>query len=184
MRIPWRVIGIFAAVWVVAAVVILWARAARPTPASLAAYIDKNPIADLAPAQRAKVIERVAAQLNKLNFDQRQELRKTRDDRRLFEQMTEEERRRVLDLTLPEGFRQLMLALNKMDPEKRKKLVQRALDDIEKDNPEVNERIDRVEVQKMLSQGMDSFYSEASADVKLDFAPVIEQIQRATQNMR
>ena len=48
----------------------------------------------------------------------------------------------------------------------------------------MNERIDRVEVQKMLSQGMDSFYSEASADVKLDFAPVIEQIQRATQNMR
>ena len=184
MRLSWRVIGIFAAVWIVAGSVILWTRAARPTPASLEAYIEKNSLESLAPTQRAEVIDKVASQLNKLNFDQRQELRKTKVDRRLFEQMTAEERKRFLDLTLPEGFRQLMLALNKMDPAKRKKIVQRALDDIEKEQPEATERIDRVEVQKMISQGMDAFYSEASADVKLDFAPVIEQLQRATQNMR
>ncbi len=184
MRLSWRAIGIFVAVWLVAAVVIFWARAARPTPASVSAYIEKNPLANLAPAGREKVIGRVAAQLNKLNFDQRQELRKTKIDRRLFEEMTAEERKRFLDLTLPEGFRQLMLALNKMEPDKRKKIVQRALDDIEKDQPENMERIDRVEVQKLISQGMDSFYSEASAEVKLDFAPVIEQLQRATQTMR
>jgi len=184
MRVSWRAIGLLAAVWLVAAVVIFWARAARPTPASLSAYMEKHPLVNLAPAGRGKVIGQVAAQLNKLNFDQRQELRKSEIDRRLFEEMTAEERKRFLDLTLPEGFRQLMLALNKMDPAKRKKIVQRALDDIEKDHPEAKERLDRIEVQKMISQGMDSFYSEASADVKLDFAPVIEQLQRATQTMR
>ncbi len=184
MGISWRVMGIFAAVWLLAALVIFWARASRPTPASLAAYIDKNPLADLTPAKRTEVIDRAAAQLNKLDVEQRQELRKTRNDRRFFEQMTEDERKRFLDLTLPEGFRQLMLALNKMDPAKRKKIVERVLDDIEKDNPEAHERINRAEVQKMIAQGMDSFYSEASADVKLDFAPVIEQLQRATQKMR
>jgi uncharacterized Zn finger protein len=180
----WRIIGLLALVWAVAGGVIFWMRASRPTPASLQAYIESHSLENLPPARRGEVIAKVADQLNRLNFDQRQELRKTQIDRRLFEQMTEEERKRFLDLTLPEGFRQLMIALNKMNPEQRKKIVQRALDDIEKDTPEINERIDRGAAQKMISQGMDSFYQEASADVKLDFAPVIEELQRATQGLR
>ena len=59
-----------------------------------------------------------------------------------------------------------------------------ALDDLEKDTPEINDRIDKAAAQKMISQGMDSFYQEASTEVKLDFAPVIEQLQRATQGLR
>lgn len=176
--------GILVAVWLLAGGVILYTRMARPTPEALSAYIDQHPIENLAPAQREQVIQKVADQLNRLNFDQRQELRKLRADRKLFEQMTPEERARFMDLTMPEGFRQLMLALNKMDPEKRKKMVQRALDDIDKDTPEIGERINREAAQKMISQGMSSFYEEASADVKLEFAPVIERLQRATQNLR
>lgn len=184
MRIPLRIVLILTAVWILAGAVIFWMRAARPTPASLAAYIDRHPIENLGPAQRAKEIEAIARQLNKLNFDQRQEFRRLKTDRRLFQQMTPEERARFLDLTLPEGYRQLMIALNKMQPERRKKLVQRALDDIEKDRPEIAGRLDQAEVQKFISQGMESFYKEASSDVKLDFAPVIEQLQRVTQGLR
>lgn len=184
MRFSWRVIGAFAAIWIVAATVIFWTRSVRPTPATVAAYIDKNSLTDLAPEARAEVINHVAEQLNKLNFDERQDLRKTQADRRLFKQMTEEERKRFLDLTLPEGFRQLMLALNKMEPSRRQKFVQRALDDLEKDQPGAGERLNQEEVRKMLSKGMESFYSEANADVKMDFAPVIERLQQATQNMR
>lgn len=162
----------------------MYTRAARPTPEKLSSYIDQHPLESLTPKQREETIQKVADQLNRLSFDQRQELRKLRADRRIFEQMTPEERSRFMDMTMPEGFRQLMIALNKMDPERRKKMVQRALDDIEKDTPEINERIDRTEVQKMISQGMSSFYEEANADVKLEFAPVIERLQRATQNIR
>ncbi len=184
MKSLWRIATGLAAVWIVAGSVIFWMRASRPTPASLSAYIDRHPIDSLAPAQRAEVIDHVAGQLNRLDFDQRQELRSRRTDRALFEQMTAEERKRFLDLTLPEGFRQLMKALNKMTPEARGKIVRRALDDLAKETPEINERINREEVQKMVEQGMESFYEEASADVKLDFAPVIEELQRATQNLR
>lgn len=173
-----------ALVWALAGGIVWWTRAARPTPQSISAYITKHSLENQSPEQRAKTIGEVAEQLNRLDFDQRQELRKTKIDRKFFEQMTEQERARFLELTLPEGFRQLMIALNKMDPEKRKKIVQRALDDLEKDRPEADDRIDKEAVQKMISQGMDSFYKEASADVKLDFAPVIEELQRATQGLR
>jgi type IV pilus biogenesis protein CpaD/CtpE len=183
MRGTWKIPVLLVLIWAVAGGVILWTRQSRPTPASLAAYIETHPLESLPAAERGRVIARVAEQLNRLNFDQRQELRKLRADRRFFEQMTPEERKHFLDLTLPEGFRQLMLALNKMTPEQRQKLVRRALDDLERDTPEVRERVDRTAVQKIISQGMDAFYQEASADVKLDFAPVIEKLQRATQGI-
>lgn len=180
----WKIVGLLALVWLVAGGIILYTRMARTTPASLTAYVEKHPIENLPPEKRAEVIANVAEQLNRLNFEQRQELRKMRTDRNLFTQMTPEERSRFMDLTMPEGFRQMMLALNKMEPEKRKKLVQRALDDIDKDTPEIAGQIDRTQVQKMIGQGVGAFYEEANADVKLEFAPVIERLQRATQGMR
>jgi len=59
--------------------------------------------------------------------------------------------------------------------------VKRALENLEKDNPEISQRMQEDEVRKIVNQGMSSFYEEANADVKLDFAPVIEQLQRAAQ---
>lgn len=184
MRVPWRIILILAVVWLVAGTIIWWTRAARPTPESVTAYIQKNSLDQVPEARRAEIIDQVASQMNRLNFEERQQMRKSRIDRNFFEKLTPEERQRFLDLTLPEGFRQLMLALNKMTPEQRKKIVQRALDDLEKDDPENGARVDRQEVQKMIGQGMESFYKDASVEVKLDFAPVIEQLQRATQRGR
>jgi len=173
---------VLAAVWLVAGGIILVTKALRPTPESLVAYVRRHPLEGLSPGERTKVLDRVAAQLNALDFDQREQLRKLRGDRQFFSQLSPEERNHFVDLTLPEGFRQLMIALNKMKPEQRKKIVQRALDDIEKQNPELNDRLDRADVQKVLSQGMDSFYQNASVEVKLDFAPVIERIQQVTQS--
>jgi uncharacterized membrane protein len=175
---------VLALVWAIAGGVILWSRAVRPTAQSLSTYIEQNPIQSLTPEKRAAVIAKVGEQLNRLDFEERQKLRELRKDRTLFEQMTEAERRAFLEATLPEGFRQLMLALNKMDPAERKKIVNRALDDIEKDSPEIAERIDSADAQKVISEGLGAFYEEASADVKMDFAPVIERLQRATQGLK
>lgn len=183
MRKAWRFVAVLVAIWLVAGGVVWLTRAVRPTPESVSAYIDRHPIGNLPAPEREKVIAHVAAQFNRLNFEQRQELRKLRTDHRFLEQMSPAERQRFLDLTLPEGFRQLMLALNKMDPEKRRKLVQKVLDDMEKEYPTQRERIDDQAIQKIISQGMDSFYQDASADVKLEFAPVIEQLQRSVQGL-
>lgn len=184
MRRWWTVLLVLAGVWAVAAVVIGWSRAVRPSAESLVAYIDANSLEGLPPEKRREVIAKAAEQLNRLDFEERQKLRELRQDRTFFEQMTPEERREFLEATLPEGFRQLMLALNKMDPEERKKLVNRALDDIEEDSPEIARRINEDDARKIISEGLGTFYEEASADVKLDFAPVIERLQRATQNLQ
>jgi len=184
VKFSWRTLAVLAAVWLVATAVILVSRSASPTPEKLKAYVAAHRIEGLGEAQRREVIENAARQINRLTFDQRRELRESGDIRRFFEQMTPAERSRFLDLTLPEGFRQMMAALNKMSPEKRQRLVRRVLDDMRKTTPQAAERIKEEEVKKILAQGVSSFYEDANADVKLDFAPVLEELQRNIQNLR
>lgn len=180
----WRTAGILAAIWIVAAVVIALSRSASATPEKLRAYVESHPVEGLDAAQRAGIIEKTAGQLNRLSFEQRRELREGGTLRHFFEGLDPAERSRFLDLTLPEGFHQMMSALNKMSPEKRRRLVQRVLDDLRKNAPETADRIHEDEVKKILGQGVSSFYEEANADVKLDFAPVLEELQRNLQNLR
>ncbi len=180
----WRTLAILAAIWIIAAAAIWISRSASPTPEKLQAYVEGHSLEGLGDTQRAQILEKTAEQLNRLTFDQRRELRESGSVRKFFEDLSPAERARFLDLTLPEGFRQMMSALNKMTPEKRQRLVQRALDDIRKNTPRSAERIDEAEVKKVLAQGVSSFYEEANADVKLDFAPVLEELQRNIQNLR
>ena len=164
--------------------VVAYSRAVRPTPESVARLIASQPLEGAEPEERRSAIDRVAQAINRLDFEERQELRSRLEDRRFFEQLDEEEQLYFLDRTLPEGFRQMMQALNAMPPERREKLVRRALEDIERDAPEIADRFDDERVRKILTQGLDSFYEEANAEVKLDFAPVIERLQIETQGLR
>lgn len=162
--------------------VVFAVRSARPTPEKIIAYLQEKPIGEA--NDREDVLMTVAGKLNGLDFEDRQRLQRSGTMRTFYEQMTEDERNRFLDLTLPEGFRQVMLALNKMTPEKRKEVVEQALRNMEdhgtvadEDRPEVSEEMRK----KFISQGMTAFYEDANAEVKLDFAPVIEQIQQSLQ---
>lgn len=184
-----RVAAILAGIWLVAGGVVWLVRSAKPTAASLEQYVAAHPLGEAAPAERARLIENVADRLNRLSFEERRGFREGRRLDGFFQSLTAEERGRFLDLTLPEGFRQMMQALNAMKPDQRQKIVQRALADIEAgrgpggrpatDRPP----IDEAQQQKIISQGMSAFYEDANADVKLDFAPVIEQMQRSLQHL-
>ena len=184
MRFPWKVIAAIAAVWIVALLIIHWSRSIKPTPVSIEAYLYKHDLNQISGAERAKIIEHVAEQLNRLSFEQRQQISSSGADREFFEKMTPEERNHFLDLTLPEGFHQLIIVLNKMEPAARKKIVEQAVQNIQNSTPPQERRIDDAQAQKIVSQGLDTFYKDSSPETKLDFAPLIEQIQRTTQNPR
>lgn len=184
MRIWLKAVVILAAVWLVAGSVILYSKAIRPSAESLIRYTGSRDLEGLDPAQRAEVIAGVTERLNRLDFEQRQELRRQQWDRTFFSKLTPEERRKFLEATLPEGFRQLMLGLNKMEPEQRRKIVKRALDDLEDERPDIPRRISEADAKRVLEEGIGAFYEDASAEVKLDFAPVIERLQKSLQSLR
>jgi hypothetical protein len=186
MRSLWiKAFAILAALWLVAAGVIYFARAAKPTPEKLITYVAAHPIDGRSTAQRDKVIDAVAQQLNQLEYDQRRELRVNRRLESFFKSLNPSEQERFLDLTVPAGYRQMMEAFNKMTPVKRKRLVEKALVQIKEQTiEEAVPNMDDPNVRKMVEQGFISFHADASAETKLDLAPLIEQIQKNLQELR
>ena len=184
MRLPWlKLTGVLVVIWIIAGSVIFFARSAKVTPESLVAYVEAHPLDGA--RDRAKVIEKTAAQLNQLGYEDRQQFRMGRRLDGFFRALTPEEQGRFLDLTLPAGFKQMMEALNKMTPERRQKFVDKALEDMKKREGErpPDKELDAT-ARKIIDQGFKSFYSDASADVKMDVAPLIEQLQKNLQGGR
>ena len=186
MRLPWlKLLGVLAIIWLVAGTVIFFARSAKVTPESLVAYADTHPIDGKPAAERAKIIEKLAGQMNELAYEDRRGVRMSKGLDGFFKALTPEEQTRFLDLTLPTGFKQMMDALNKMTPEKRQQFVEKALTDMKKHEGErpPDAELD-ANAKKIIDQGFKTFYSDASADVKMDVAPLIEQLQKNLQGVR
>ena len=185
MRTLWfRALLALAAVWLVAGAVMLWARQSQTTPESLGRYLTANTLDGKSPADREKVIRRVADQLNQLPYESRRDVRRGKQLDEYFKGMNPDEQGRFLDATLPMGFKQMMDSLNKMLPEKRRDIVDKALKQMEKDGGVEGEEPpgkDDPNIQKIVQQGLRSFYNDASADVKMDFAPLLEQMQKGLQ---
>ena len=188
MRLPWiKLIGLLLAIWAVVGGVIYFARGAKPTPESVMRYLDVHPIASVPAGEREKTMAKIATQLNQLAYEERREVRMSKKLDGFFRALTPEEQTRFLDLTLPTGFKQMMEALNKMTPQKRKQFVTKALEDMKKhegeEPPEDRKEMD-ANGQKIIDQGFRTFYSDASAEVKMDVAPLIEQLQKNLQGLR
>ncbi len=183
MRLPWlKLIAALALIWLIAGSAIFFARRAKVTPETVASYVAAHPLDGKSAAERAKIIEKLAGQMNQLAYEDRRGVRMGKGLDGLFRALTPEEQARFLDLTLPTGFKQMMEALNKMTPETRQSFVSQALDDMKKREGErpPDEQLD-ANARKIMDQGFKSFYSEASAAVKMDVAPLIEQLQKNLQ---
>jgi hypothetical protein len=66
------------------------------------------------PEARRREIDRIAASLNRLDFQARRQLRQTRADVGFFKNLDAGERVAFLEKTLPEGFRQTIEALKSL----------------------------------------------------------------------
>ena len=170
-----------AAVWLVAGLGIWYLHATQPTPASVTAFLDGSDLAAKSGHDREKTIARAASQLNDLTFEQRQELQKNGSTRRFFTALTKPEQSAFLDTTLPADFKQIMEVFNKMDPAKRKEFVARAVDEMKKHAGGPPPDMDEAMRDRIVDQGLKSFYTDADAGTKIDFAPLIEQMQRNLQ---
>jgi hypothetical protein len=120
--------------------------------------------------------------MNALSYDQRREVRMGKKLDGFFRALTPAEQSTFLDRTLPTGFKQMIDALNKMDPLKRKQFVERSLRDMkerEGEDPKIDQN-----ARKMMDEGFKSFYSDASAEVKMDVEPLLEQLQKNLQRLQ
>ena len=76
MRSHWiKLVVIFVTIWVVVGAVIFFARSQKVTPKSVAKYLDTHPMEGSSPMVRAKVIEKLADQINRLGQEERRGVR-------------------------------------------------------------------------------------------------------------
>ena len=173
---------VLAAIWLIAGGAIFWARSVKVTPETIASYLETHPVEEQREADRAKVIGKVADQMNALSYEDRREMRMGKRLEGFFRSLTPEEQSAFLDRTLPTGFKQMMESLNKMEPVQRRRFVERSLREM-KDREGEDPKVDQ-NARKMIDQGFKSFYSEASNEVKMDVAPLLEQLQKNLQGFR
>ena len=182
MRPLWpKAVLILAMIWLAVAGVMMWARHARPSPESIAKYLDAHSIEGRTLQERRAIIDGFADRLNRLNFDERRTTRMDKRSSQFFKGLTPDEQAYFIERTVPAGFKQMMEALNKMTPDKRAAFVFRAINDMRKEREEGGEpppKLDDLNVQKIMTTGMKSFYDEASPETKMTLAPLIDEMQR------
>jgi hypothetical protein len=176
-----------AVLWIVALVGIHILHVLQPTALSIAAWCERQAWGTLSADERARRLAALADQMNQLSFAERQKLTRDRAFQSLTKQMTDDEKLSLMDKTLPRGFAQLMDAFNKMKPEDRKRIVAQALENMKKWNPQQQEDrpkgFNDAAMQKVVQTGFSSYLQDASADTKLDLAPLVEQMQVDMQGL-
>ena len=181
-------------IWVVAIAGYQIARHAKVTPDKVRAYAESVDFGHLSAAERAAAIQKLAAMLNALTLEERQNLRLDRTAYKWFDKMTEAEKGEFLEATMPTGFKQMLAAFEEMPPDKRQRVVDQAVKQMKDARekmaaggqmppPGTNSMVLSPELQdKVMKIGLQSFYSQSSAQTKAELAPLLEEMQRMMES--
>ena len=181
-------------IWAVAIAGYEIAKHARVTPEKVRAYIASVDFNHLSAADRAAAIQKLAAMLNALSLEERRGLRLDRTA--WFNEMTEAEKSEFLEATLPTGFKQMLAAFEDMPPDKRHQVVDQAIKQMKETDEKMaadgqappadtNGPVLSPELQEQVTKiGLQSFYSQSSAQTKAELAPLLEEMQHMMESGR
>ena len=183
-------------IWVVAVAGYQLAQHAKVTPDKVRAYVASVDFRQLSGADRAAAIARLAAMLNALTFEERQSLRFDHTATKWFNQMTDAEKSAFLQATLPTGFKQMITAFQNLPTDRRQRVVDQAIRQMKTarekmaatgplpppgTNAVVLSQTLRDQATKI---GLQTFYSQSSAQTKAELAPLLEEMQRTMESRR
>lgn len=138
--------------------------------------------------KREKDIRRIADMVNRLDFKEREKNRNSPATENFFRRLNPREKNLFIDLTIVETMGRFMEALDQMPAEQRKQFVEQGLREIEEGRTEEEmaraEELDEQLLSKISQEGMRAYFNEASADTKLDLAPLMEAMNEVMQGLR
>jgi hypothetical protein len=183
------------AIWIVAVAGYTIAKNAKATPEKVKAYVESVDFSKLSAAERAKAIRKLADMLNKLSLEDRRRARLERLTWIWFNEMTEDEKGTFLEATMPTGFKQMLTSFEQLPEEKRKKTVDdalRRLKEAQTQDPALANNngtngppvLSKELEAKVRSIGLQTFYSQSSAQTKAELAPVLEELQKVMESGR
>ncbi|QJE96117.1 hypothetical protein [Luteolibacter luteus] len=148
-----------------------------------------NEAPDVAAAKRRdEKLREVAGLVNRLDFAEREKNRDDRATEAFFRKMSADEKRLFVDLTIKESMGRFMEAIDALPPEKRKEFVKKGLEEIESgktaDEMARAQELGEDLLERIASEGMQAYFKNASADTKLDLAPLMESMNEVMQGLR
>ncbi|HUE37840.1 MAG TPA: hypothetical protein VMO20_10650 [Candidatus Acidoferrum sp.] len=185
-------------IWVLAMAGHWYFESLKMTADKVRAYVDSVDFAQLTGDARARAMRELEARLNALSYDERQKLRMEHLVDGWFNQMTEAEKSQFVEATLPTGFKQMISAFQQLPDDKRRRLIDNTMKNLESGNahPRIlggtnappngtNSVPISPELEaKIRSIGLNTFYSQSSAETKAELAPVLEELQHQMESGR
>ncbi len=138
--------------------------------------------------RREKKIRDLAGMYNRLDFKEREKDRDNRTGEEFLKKLSLPEKELFINLTIVESMGRFMEAIDQMPPEERRKFVERGLQEIQEGRTEDEmrraEEMDEKLLTKISQEGMRAYFDKASADTKLDLAPLMEAMNEVMQGLR
>jgi DNA-directed RNA polymerase specialized sigma24 family protein len=148
----------------------------------------ENPGSGAVAEEREEEIRRIADMVNRLDFAEREKNRQNRGGEDFFIKLSTTEKNLFIDLTIMESMSRFMEALDQMPEEQRKSFVERGLKEIQEGRTEEEmaraKELDENLLTKISEEGMRAYFDKASADTKLDLAPLMEAMNEVMQGLR
>lgn len=193
-----RGLAVCAVVWLVVIAAQRIFGGMKPSAEKLNALIEGAAFADWSAAEEAPdaaeagrrdgKLREVAAMVNQLDFKERERIREKRADRSFFKKLSKPEKLLFFDLTYAESISRMMEALDGLPTEERKEFVTKALKELEsgmaqEDMARMEEMGDDL-LEKAAREGFQVYMEKASAETKMDLAPLMEAMNEAMQGLR
>ena len=180
-----RAVAALAGIWLVAWGGHWYLENRKMTADKVRAYVEAVDFARLTGAARAQALKELEDKLNALSYEERQRLRGEHLMRDWLAQMTDDEKAQFIDATIPTGFKQMIGAFEQLPEDKRHQLIDDAMKNLRSeknrpsgDQPPINPELEA----KIRTIGLNTFYSQSSAQTKAELAPLLEELQRQTES--
>ena len=192
-----RAIASIAGIWLVAWAGFYFFENRKVTADKVRAYVESVDFSKLTGAARAQALKDLADKLNALSYAERQRLRGEQLMKDWFAKMTDAEKAQLIEATMPTGFKQMIGAFEQLPDDKRRKAIDDALKNLRAANnrsaadgspaprgtnapPPISPELEA----KIRTIGLNSFYSQSSAQTKAELAPLLEELQRGMESGR
>lgn len=195
----WRAVAIASV-----AVLVIWglaltgytlAKRSRVTADKVRAYAESVNLSQLSGGERARAIRHLADLLNALSVEERRKARLEHLAWNWLDQMTDDEKAAFIDATMPTGFKQMLASFEQLSADKRRRAVDDALRRLREEQTKLQANGDSPgtnappvlspELQaRIRTIGLQTFYSQSSAQTKAELAPVLEELQRVMESGR
>ena len=195
-RTVFLAVVVVAALWVFAVAGYYILQSQKVTADKVRAYAGSLDLNRLSAADRTRALKTLADELNALTLAERQQLQMDRATGKWFAEMTDAEKEAFITATMPTGIKQMLSAFEQQPDDRRRKMIDDALkrlrnqnanaangnqpDDSGTNQPPISPELEA----RMRTVGLQSFYSQSSAETKAELAPLLEELQRSMESGR